>query len=123
MWRQTALPGAELETHPELVERAPDWKSEREAIAGVMAIARNVSVPFGAPYGGFGIYNTEYRTAMNLTERNYYFEFANAPSVLWMSLSGFDLAAGAPVLMLDSDDVRLAGDVTGRFRRLPAPPF
>lgn len=27
----------------------PKPKSEREAIAGVMAIMRNVSVPFGAP--------------------------------------------------------------------------
>ena len=30
----------------------------------VLAIARNVSVPFGAPYKGFGIYNTEYRTVI-----------------------------------------------------------
>jgi choloylglycine hydrolase len=105
------------------LQMLPEPKTEREAISGVMAIARNASVPFGAPYGGFGIYNTEYRTAMNLTERNYYFELANAPSVVWMALSGFDLSPGAQVLMLDPDDVRLAGDVTGRFQRVAAAPF
>ncbi len=31
----------------------PEPKSEREAVASVLAIARNVSVPFGAPYKGF----------------------------------------------------------------------
>jgi len=36
----------------------PEPKNEREAISGIMAIARNVSVPFGAPYKNFGIYNT-----------------------------------------------------------------
>lgn len=47
----------------------PEPKDEREAVAGVLAIARNVSVPFGAPYKSFGIYNTEYRTVMNLTDK------------------------------------------------------
>jgi choloylglycine hydrolase len=105
------------------LQMLPDPRSEREAISGVMAIARNASVPFGAPYAGFGIYNTEYRTAMNVTARNYYFELATAPNVVWMSLSGFDFSPGAPVLMLDPDDVRLSGDVTGRFQRVPAAPF
>ena len=36
----------------------PEPKNEREAVAGVLAIARNVSVPFGAPYEDFGIYNS-----------------------------------------------------------------
>lgn len=45
--------------------------SQREAIAGVMAIMRNVSVPFGAPYHDFGVYNTEYRTVTDLTNRMY----------------------------------------------------
>ena len=34
----------------------------------------NVSVPFGAPYKGFGIYNTEYRTVIDLTSKRYFFE-------------------------------------------------
>lgn len=38
-------------------------RSEREAVAGVFAIIRNVSVPFGAPYNDFGISNPEHRRA------------------------------------------------------------
>ena len=33
-----------------------------------LSIMRNVSVPFGAPYGEFGIYNTEYRTVARLDQ-------------------------------------------------------
>ena len=44
----------------------------RQAVAGLMAIMRNVSVPFGAPYTEFGVYNTEYRTVVDLTNRLYF---------------------------------------------------
>ena len=79
----------------------PTLQSEREAVAGVMAIMRNVSVPFGAPYGDFGVYNTEYRTVTDLTNRTYFFELTTSPSVIWVRMAGLDLTAGAPTLVLD----------------------
>lgn len=100
----------------------PQPKSEREAVAGVLAIARNVSVPFGAPYKDFGIYNTEYRTAINLTERRYFFELTTSPNVIWADLKTFDLKRGAPVMSLDPDDIRLSGDVSSKFKKVK-PPF
>jgi len=93
----------------------PEPGNEREAVAGVLAIARNVSVPFGAPYKGFGIYNTEYRTVSDLTNRRYFFELTTAPNVVWADLGRFDLAPGAPVMVLDPDDIALSGDVSERF--------
>jgi choloylglycine hydrolase len=93
----------------------PDPTSEREAAAGVLAVARNVSVPFGAPYKGFGIYNTEYRTAANLGDRRYYFELSNSPNVIWADLSAMNIEAGSPVRLLDPDNIDLAGNVTGAF--------
>lgn len=99
----------------------PEPTSEREAIAGILAIARNASVPFGAPYKGFGIYNTEYRTAMDLTAKRYFFELTTSPNVIWASLADFDLSPGAPVMTLDPDDLSLAGDVGARFVAAPAP--
>jgi choloylglycine hydrolase len=99
----------------------PEPASEREAIAGVLAIARNVSVPFGAPYKGFGIYNTEYRTAANLTKRRYFFELTTSPNVIWADLRKFKLERGAPVRSLDPDDIALSGDVTAKFKRAKAP--
>jgi penicillin V acylase-like amidase (Ntn superfamily) len=94
----------------------PEPKNEREAIAGMFAIARNVSVPFGAPYKGFGIYNTEYRTVMNLTDKTYYFELTTSPNVVWADLTKMDMSAGAPALVLNPDNVALSGDVTDKFK-------
>jgi penicillin V acylase-like amidase (Ntn superfamily) len=98
----------------------PEPSSEREAIAGVLAIARNASVPFGAPYKSFGIYNTEYRTAINLSDRRYFFELTTSPNVIWADLRRFDLKRGAPVKALDPDNIALSGDVSSKFRRVKA---
>lgn len=99
----------------------PDPKTEREAAAGILAIARNVSVPFGAPYKGFGIYNTEYRTAANLTDRRYYFELTNSPNLVWADLAAMNLDAGSPVRVLNPDNIDLSGNVTGDFTAAPSP--
>lgn len=95
--------------------------SEREAAAGILAVTRNVSVPFGAPYKGFGLYNTEYRTAANLTDKTYFFELTTSPSVIWTNLSAMNLEAGQPVRVLNPDNVELSGNVIGSFRAAPAP--
>ena len=99
----------------------PAPRDEREAVAGVMAIARNTSVPFGAPYSDFGIYDTEYRTVCDLTSRCYYFEFTTAPNVIWTELDKLDFEPGAPVMTLDPDNIGLAGEVSGAFQASKAP--
>ncbi|WP_336627554.1 MULTISPECIES: linear amide C-N hydrolase [unclassified Microbacterium] len=99
----------------------PHPQEEREAVAGVLAIARNVSIPFGAPYEGFGLYNTEYRTVANLTAGRYYFELTTAPNVFWVTLAELDFSVGAAVGSLDPDDITLTGDVSALFRSAPAP--
>lgn len=101
----------------------PEPKNEQEAIAGILAIARNVSVPFGAPYKGFGIYNTEYRTAINLTSRRYFFELTTSPNVIWADLDGFDLEPGSPVMTLDPANIELSGNVTASFAKTEKAPF
>jgi choloylglycine hydrolase len=101
----------------------PKPGSEREAVASVLAIARNVSVPFGAPYKGFGIYNTEYRTVMNLTNKRYFFELTTSPNVIWADLDKFNLSPESPVMVLDPDDIALSGDVTGKFQEAAKAPF
>lgn len=83
----------------------------------------NVSVPFGATYKGFGIYNTEYRTAINLANQRYFFELTTSPNVIWADLGKFDLAEGAPVMTLDPDDLALSGNVTDKFRKAAKAPF
>ena len=94
----------------------PEPRDERAAAAGLLSIMRSVSVPFGAPYDDFGIYNTEYRTVIDLTPRRYFFELATAPNVVWAELDRFDLTAGEPVRVLDPDDISLCGDVSDQFK-------
>lgn len=127
--RRTPLPGNVDPTHRFIradyyLRVLPEPKGEREAIAGILAIARNVSVPFGAPNGEPGtLYNTEYRTAIDLTNRRYFFELTTAPNVIWMELDAFDLEVGAPAMILDPDDITLCGDVSARFQRAVRVPF
>jgi choloylglycine hydrolase len=101
----------------------PRPKNEREAVAGIFALARNVSIPFGAPYEGFGIYNTEYRTAIDLTNKKYYFELSTSPNVIWVDLAKLNFEAGAPVMLLDPDNIDLSGEVSARFIKAGQAPF
>jgi penicillin V acylase-like amidase (Ntn superfamily) len=104
------------------LEQLPEPKNQREAVAGILAIARNASVPFGAPNNAPGtVYNTEYRTALDLTNRRYFFELTTSPNVVWVDLARFNLAPGAPVKVLDPDNVSLSGNVSARFKTAKAP--
>jgi len=94
----------------------PAPKDEREAAAVMFAIARNVSVPFGAPYKNVGIYNTEYRAVMNLADKRYYFELSTAPNVVWADLLEMNLAPSAPTMVLNPTNVALSGNVTDKFK-------
>jgi penicillin V acylase-like amidase (Ntn superfamily) len=95
-------------------------KTEREGIAGMFGLIRNVSIPFGAPVNG-STFDTEYRTVSDLTDTRYYFELTTAPNVLGVDLKKLNLNAGAPVMTLNPNDIALSGDVSTKFRRAAAP--
>jgi choloylglycine hydrolase len=102
----------------------PKPKNIREAISSILAIARNVSVPFGAPNKAPGtLYNTEYRTAIDLTNKLYFFELTTSPIVVWMDLTKFNLNPGAPMLVLNPDNIELWGNVNGEFQQAKKSPF
>jgi choloylglycine hydrolase len=91
----------------------PKPGSQREAIASVMAIMRNVSVPFGAPYKDFGVYNTEYRTVTDLTNRMYFFELTTSPNVVWVEMDRLKFDDGP--IAVNPYDESLVGDISDRF--------
>jgi choloylglycine hydrolase len=101
----------------------PEPANIREAVSGVLAIVRNCSVPFGAPYGEFGVYNTEYRTVADVSNGRYFFELTTSPNVLWVDIANVDLSPGAPVLLLDPDDLTLSGEVSARFVAVAGSPY
>lgn len=94
----------------------PKPATERQAVAAVMAIMRNVSVPFGAPDAKFGVYNTEYRSVCDVTHRIYFFELTTYPSTIWVSMDDLDLSEGAQVTAIDPYDESLSGNVTDCLR-------
>lgn len=92
----------------------PEPESERQAVAALLAIMRNVSVPFGVPDQDFGVCSTEYRTIGDLTHLTYYFELTTSPNIVWVEFSKLDFTNPAP-LALDPYDETLVGDVTSRL--------
>ena len=81
----------------------------------MLAIMRNVSVPFGAPYGEFGVYNTEYRTVCDLTNRVYFFELTTSPNTIWVRFDDLTLDDGGDPLIVDPYDETMVGNVTTRM--------
>ncbi len=99
----------------------PKPKTEREGVASMFAIARNASVPFGAPYHDFGVYNTEYRTVADPTNKFYFFELTTSPNVIWTDMSKLDFSLGAPVRTLDPHNMNLNGEVSAAYSMAAAP--
>jgi choloylglycine hydrolase len=117
------LPGSEQS--PDRFVRAarylgslPRPENNRETIAYLMSVMRNVSAPFGVsdPLRP-NISTTRWRTVADLTKRVYYFESTTGPNVIWVSLDKLQLKKGSPVLKLDMlNGTDQVGDVTGDFK-------
>ena len=58
-------------------------------------------MPFGAPNDFPGsLFNTEYRSAIDVTKPRYYFELTSTPTSFGRTFRSFNLE-GSPVLVLD----------------------
>jgi penicillin V acylase-like amidase (Ntn superfamily) len=86
------------------------------AKAGLMSVARNVSVPIGAPMDEPGtVDETDYRTLSDLTHRTYTFEPSRRLALLVTDLSKMDFRAGQPIRSLNPMDSQFNGNVTRRY--------
>ena len=108
----------------------PEPKTERDAVAALMSVMRNVGMPFGMPSPERQATHAEasptvsftiFRTIMNLDERVIYFDRVFSPTVFWVKLDGLDFSQGAPVKKLVTANNDLALDATQKF--VPAPMF
>jgi choloylglycine hydrolase len=96
-------------------------KDTRAAIAGVLSIVRNVSVPLVKPVSSaespFDSVFSVWHTVADATDRIYFFESTQAPVLVWVDLDDLDLKPGAPVLKLDLvNGGDLAGDMAKSFK-------
>lgn len=99
-------------------------RTNREAVASLMSVARNVSDPIGAPYATPGVVDeTDYRTLADLTNRVYYFELSRGLATLRTDMRDLNFRKGAPVLELNPNNPRLIGNVTSKYAPPTTAPF
>jgi hypothetical protein len=90
----------------------------REAVAGVITVARTVPQPFGIadPYRP-NISPTRWGTVSDLTNRMYYFESTTSPNIIWVRLDELDFENRAPVKKIDLvNDTDRVGNVSSQFK-------
>ena len=101
------------------LKNLPKPKADREAIAALMSVMRNVSAPFGsANVDRPEVSTTIWRIVTDLTNRIVYYDGVFSPQVFWVKMRELNLAEGQPVLKLTVvDNFDLMGDVSGEFRK------
>ena len=99
--------------------KAPQTSDEREQIASVFSIVRNVSAPIGAAHAGQpNVAATLWRIVADQKRRTYYFELTDTPNIFWVDLSKLDLSVGQPMRRLAVEGAPvMAGEVSNRFEK------
>jgi penicillin V acylase-like amidase (Ntn superfamily) len=97
----------------------PRTGDERQTLASVFGVIRNVSVPYGITTPDEpNISSTRWRTVADHGRKRYYFESALTPNVFWVDLDKLDFRPGAPTRRLDLGDQQRsihAGETSGQF--------
>jgi len=133
------LPGGSNEGEDRFVrlsyyfELLPEPKNYREAIAGPMSLIRSAQIPLRNPekeqafeklsaadriWAGS---QTNWISAIDVTNKVYYINSAMSPSIFWVKLKDLDLSPQSSVRYLDPNDIHLEGDVAGRFKEWKPP--
>ena len=110
--------------------RLPEPKDDRQAVAGLFSVMRNVAQPFGTSKADEpNTSPTIWRTVADLTNGVYYFESTTSPNVIWLKLKSLDFREGSGVRKLDlvnhpdrTGDVSESFRPAGAFRPLPPDP-
>ena len=99
------------------IKAIPQTDDIRTAVASVMSVIRNVSVPYGFEIEGFpNLSTTRWRTVADQKNLVYYFESALTPNTFWVDLKKFDFSKGAPVKKLDLSDFKTySGETSASF--------
>lgn len=80
----------------------PQTDNQREAVAGVFSVIRNVSVPLGISVPAQpNISSTRWRTVADQKNKVYFFESTMIPNVFWINMKDLDFSAGAPIKKLN----------------------
>lgn len=104
------------------LEQLPPTSDPRQALAGVMSVMRNISVPWGTPDPEHpNISPTWWRTLLDQKNRVYYFDSALSPQMVWLNLRQIDFKVGSGIraIAIESNH-ELQGNLTGKLQAAPA---
>ena len=94
------------------LDHLPEPVTADQALAGLVGVARTMSVPFGAPSEPFGTYPTWWISGMDLESGTYLFQSTSSPFAVWAELPrARPRAEQDGPLAMDPADPALAGDV------------
>ena len=80
----------------------PQTDNQREAVAGVFSVIRNVSVPLGISTPAQpNISSTRWRTVADQKNKVYFFESTMTPNVFWINMKDLDFSAGTSIKKLN----------------------
>lgn len=80
------------------LSKLPQATDERQAVAGVFSVMRNVSVPWGVGDPEHpNLSPTYWRSVADSTNKVYYFESALSPDIVWVNLDNINLGPGSGV--------------------------
>lgn len=101
------------------VKNLPKPTSDREAVAAMMSVMRNVSAPFGiANPERPNVSTTIWRTITDLTNRVLYYDSVFSPQVFWIDTKKIDFSAGQQVRKLTLvNNFDHFGEMSGGFEK------
>jgi penicillin V acylase-like amidase (Ntn superfamily) len=104
------------------VQQLPPTPDRRQALAGVMSVMRNVSVPWGTPDPEHpNISPTWWRTLIDQNDQVYYFDSALSPQMVWVNLKQIDFMPGSSIRAIKIEgNENLQGNVTSQLKGAPS---
>ncbi len=105
------------------INAIPQTDDPRIAVASVLSVIRNVSVPYGFEIEGYpNLSTTRWRAVADQSNLVYYFETALTPNTFWVDLKKIDFSANTTVRKLDlSNHKTYSGETSNQFK--PSKPF
>ena len=102
------------------VQHLPEPSSDREAVAALMSVMRNVSAPFGVSDPERpNVSTTVWRTVTDLSNGVMYFDSVFSPQVFWVRTNEIDFSEGQSVRKLTLvDDFSHMGNVSDQFEEV-----
>ena len=100
----------------------PKASNNREAVAYVFSVMRNVSQPFAEidlkamASGQPRTSPTRWRTVIDLTNGNFYYESTLSPDIIWVNFKELDFSTVSGLRKLDLQVDNLIGDSTKGFK-------